>query len=87
MLTVWGTAPALMATTLSIAHASNTALHLDSAVAMLLLACILYLLDEVGCAPIAWVLIAPVMFCYSLGPVVQTYDSFISRYDEQTARK
>ena len=73
-----GSTPALVATTLSIVHASNMALHVDSAVAMLLLGCILYLLSEVGCAPIAWFLIAPVVFCYSLGPVVQVYDSFIS---------
>ena len=32
-----GSTPALVATTLSIVHASNMALHVDSAVAMLLL--------------------------------------------------
>ena len=72
-------APALVATTLSIVHVSNTAMPVDSAVAMLLLACILYLLSEVGCAPVAWFLIAPVVVCYSLGPALQVYDSFISR--------
>lgn len=72
-------APALVATTLSIVHASNMGMPVDSAVAMLLLACILYLLGEVGCAPIAWFLIAPVMIGYSFGPAMQVYDSFISR--------